>query len=129
MFYQKKKMEHHQQHYHQVGGAINNDQKATKRKLEDDSGKEAKKKEFRAKVDGFFTAGKEVSTMKGAKVDAFFYPKTEGQKTDQQVFFKETLPRLEQRLKDALAEKKGLKWNLVYHCTLSMPSKYRSDQV
>ena len=65
--------------------------------------------------------------MKGAKVDAFFYPKTEGQKTDQQVFFKETAPRLEQRLKDALAEKKGLKLNLVYHCTLSMPSKYRSE--
>lgn len=65
--------------------------------------------------------------MKGAKVDAFFYPKTEGQKTDQQVFFKETAPRLEQRLKDALAEKKGLKWNLVYHCTLSMPSKYRRE--
>lgn len=47
-------MENHQQHYHQVGGAINNDQKDTKRKLEDDSGKEAKKKEFRAKVDGLF---------------------------------------------------------------------------
>lgn len=30
--------------------------------------------------------------MKGAKVDAFFfYPKTENQKEDQQVFFKERL--------------------------------------
>ena len=75
----------------------------------------------------FFTADKEVSTMKGAKVNVFFSPKTEGQKTDQQFFFKETLPRLEQRLKDVLTEKKGLKWNLVYHCTLSMPSKYRSE--
>lgn len=42
-------------------------------------------------------------------------------------FSKNPPPRLEQRLKDALAEKKGLKWNLVYHCTLLMPSKYRSE--
>ena len=38
---------------------------------------------------------KEVSTMKGAKVDAFFKPKTQAQLKDQQVFFKETKARLQ----------------------------------
>lgn len=65
------------------------------------------------------------AAMKGAKVDAFFHPKTEGQKADQQVLFKETLPRLEAHLKKALQEKKAIKWTLVYHCKLSIPDKYR----
>ena len=69
-------------------------------------------------------ADKEVSAMKGAKVDAFFYPKTETQRVDQQVFFKETLPRLELHLQKVLKEKRAIKWNLMYHCTLSMPEKY-----
>ncbi|CAH3040626.1 unnamed protein product, partial [Porites lobata] len=65
--------------------------------------------------------------MKGAKVDAFFHPKTETQLMDQQVFFKETLPRLERHLQKVLKEKKGIKWNLMYHCTLTMPDKYRTE--
>ena len=69
-------------------------------------------------------ADKEVSAMKGAKVDAFFYPKIETQRVDQQVFFKETLPRLELHLQKVLEEKRAIKWNLMYHCTLSMPDKY-----
>ena len=47
--------------------------------------------------------------MKGAKVDAFFHPKTGTQLMDQQVFFKETLPRLERHLQKVLKEKKGIK--------------------
>ena len=65
--------------------------------------------------------------MKGAKVDAFFHPKTETQLMDQQVFFKETLPRLERHLQKVLKEKKGIKWNLMYHGTLTMPDKYRAE--
>lgn len=65
------------------------------------------------------------AAMKVAKVDAFFHPKTEGQKADQQVLFKETLPRLEAHLKKALQENKAIKWTLVYHCKLSIPDKYR----
>ena len=63
--------------------------------------------------------------MKGTKVDAFFNPKTETQHKDQQVFFKETLPRLQMHLQKVLTEKKGVKWNVMYHCTLSMPDPYR----
>lgn len=49
---------------------------------------------------------KVVSAMKGAKVDSFFYPKTETQKVDQQIFFKESLPRLEAHLKKPLRKRK-----------------------
>ena len=42
-------------------------------------------------------------------------------------FFKESAPRLEIRLKEALKEKKGIKWSLVYHCEMSMPDKYQSE--
>lgn len=76
------------------------------------------------KMKGIPEVDKEVSTMKGAKVDAFFHPKTKGQEVDQQVFFKDTLPRLETHLKTVLEKKKAGKWNLVYHCTLSMPDRY-----
>ena len=70
---------------------------------------------------------KEVSALKGAKVDALFYPKTQTQRTDQQVFFKETLPRLRAYMENTLQKKKAVKWNLVYHCTLEMPDKYREE--
>ena len=63
--------------------------------------------------------------MKGAKVDAFFHPKTESQRTDQQVFFKETRARLQAHLENVLKKKKGVKWNLVYHCTLTMHDPYQ----
>ena len=72
-----------------------------------------------------YKADKEVSALKGLKVEAFFYPKTKTQEMDQQVFFKETLPRLKLYLENILKEKQGIKWNLMYHCTLSMPDKYR----
>lgn len=85
---EKYTLEHHQQHYHQVGGAINNDKKDTKRKLKHDSGKEAKKTKLPAKVDGFFTADKEVSTMKGAKVNAFFSRKQKVKKQINKFFSK-----------------------------------------
>ena len=40
---------------------------------------------------------------------------------------KESAPRLETRLKEALKEKKAIKWSLVYHCEMSMLDKYRSE--
>ena len=118
-FCRKSTLEHHQQHVHlsQLGGGV-------KRKLEEDREKEAKKIKLPEKVEGILKADKEVSTMKGIKVDAFFYPKTETQRVDQEVFFKDTLPRLELHLQKVLKEKRALKWNLMYHCTLSMPDKY-----
>ena len=51
-----------------------------KRKFEEESEKEVKKTKLPEKVDGVSPADKEVSAMKGAKVDAFFYPKTESPK-------------------------------------------------
>ena len=120
-FSRKSTLEHHQQHTHlsQLGGGM-------KRKLEDEeSEKEAKKMKLPDKVDGVLVADKEVSAMKGAKVDAFFEPKTKTQLVDQQVFFKESLPRLEAHLQKVLKEKKAIKWNLMYHCTMSMPDKYK----
>ena len=122
-FSRKSTLEHHQQHAHlsQLGGG-------TKRKLEEEeSEKEAKKIKLPEKIEGVLPVDKEVSVMKGAKIDAFFYPKTESQKADQQVFFKETLPRLEAHLKKTLKVKKAVKWNLMYHCTMAMPDKYRTE--
>lgn len=121
-FSRKSTLVHHQQHAHlsQLGGNI-------KRKSEDENEKEVKKIKLPEKVDGVSPADKEVSSMKGAKVDAFFHPKTGTQLMDQQVFFKETLPRLERQLQKVLKEKKGIKWNLMYHCTLTMPDKYRTE--
>jgi len=90
-FSRKSTLEHHQVHVHlsQLGGGM-------KRKLEEEEHKkEVKKMKLADKVDTVFTADKEVSTMKGAKVDAFFKPKTKNQLIDQQVFFMETHPRLE----------------------------------
>ena len=121
-FSRKSTLEHHQQHAHlsQLGGNI-------KRKSEEENEKEVKKIKLPEKVDGVSPADKEVSSMKGAKVDAFFHPKTGTQLMDQQVFFKETLPRLERHLQKVLKEKKGIKWNLMYHGTLTMPDKYRTE--
>ena len=65
--------------------------------------------------------------LEGNKVNAYFYPKTKSQKVDQKVIFKESMPRLEARLKEALKEKKAIKWSLVYHCEVSMPDRYRSQ--
>ena len=70
---------------------------------------------------------KEESMLEGNKVNAYFYHKTKYQKRDQKVFFKESAPRLETRLKEALKEKKPIKWSLVYHCEMSMLDKYRSE--
>lgn len=92
---------------------------------EEESEKEAKKMKLPDKVDGVLGADKEVSAMKGAKVNAFFEPKTKTQLVDQQVFFKESLSRLEAHLQKVLKEKKAIKWNLMYHCTISMPDKYK----
>ena len=60
-------------------------------------------------------------------MDAYFYPKTKFQKADQKVFFKERVLRLETLLKEALKEKKAIKWSLIYHCEMSMLDKYRSE--
>ena len=100
---------------HQIGG---------KRNLKSQEQSPNKKPKLPEKVNGILPADKEVSAMKGAKVDAFFYPKTEAQKTDLQVLFKETFPRIEAHLKKALLSKKGVKWNLVLRSTMEMPEKY-----
>ena len=95
-FIRKSTLEHHQQHYHlsQLGGDI-------KRKLEEEDQTPTLPK----KMKDIPKPDRETSAKKGDNVDSFFYPKTEGQKADQQVFFKQTLPRLEARLKNALQEK------------------------
>lgn len=105
------------QKIHQIGG---------KRNLESEQ-LSSKKPKLPEKVEGILPVDKEVSTLKGAKVDAFFYPKTEHQQKDQQVFFQETLPRLETYLKKVLQSKKGVKWSLVLHSTLEMPNKYSEE--
>ena len=108
----------HQQHVHQTGGAI-------KRKAKSEESPPSKKPKLPEKMDGI--VDKEVSALKGAKIDAFFYPKTKPQRTDQQVFFRETLPRLRAYMENVLHKKKAVKWNLVFHCTLEMPDKYREE--
>lgn len=118
-FTRKATLIDHQQHVHQEGGAV-------KRKAEEFSSP-MKKPKLPEKVNGIAPADKEVSSLKGAKVDAIFFPKTEPQRKDQQVFFKETLPRLQVYMENALLKKKAIKWNLVYHCTLEMPDKYREE--
>ena len=70
---------------------------------------------------------KEESMLEGNKVNAYFYRKTKSHKVDQKVFFGESAARLETRLKEALKEKKAIKWSLVYHCEMSMPDKYQSE--
>ena len=116
----KTNYQHHKKYAHQVGGEL-------KRKLEEeeDARKKIKKPKLHDTVKQVYKADKKVSSLKGTKVDAFFYPKTETQRIDQQLFFKETLPRLKLHLEKVLKEKTGIKWNLMYHCSLSMPDKYR----
>ena len=114
-FARKATLEKHLQEHNQRGGG-------TKRKNTEE-GRSAKK--LPKKVTGVLPADKEVSTMKGVKVDAFFKPKTEGQQKDQKVFFKETQPRLQAHLQKVLEHKKGIKWNLMYHCTLTMADPYQ----
>ena len=127
-FSRKATLQHHQQHAHQLGGSISSEEKKdTKRKTEEEE------QTLPKKIKGAPEPDKVVSAMKGAKVDSFFYPKTETQKVDQQIFFKESLQRLEAHLKKALEEKKAIKWNLVYKCQMSMldslvpsrPRRYR----
>ena len=118
-FAHKSNFNHHKKYAHQVGGG------SGKRKREEEEEPTRKKPKLPDTVKQVYKADKEVSTLKGLKVDAFFYPKTETQRMDQQVFFKDTLPRLKLYLEKVLKEKTGIKWNLMYHCSLSMPDKYR----
>ena len=115
-FVKKATLEKHVQEHQQTGGGI-------KRKNKEE-GQTPKK--LPKKVTKILPADKEVSSMKGAKVDAFFYPKTQGQLKDQQVFFKETKARLHAHLRNVL-EKKSVKWNLVYHVTLTMHDSYQQE--
>ena len=69
---------------------------------------------------------KEVTALKGKKVNAYFYPKTNTQQKDQQIYFKESIGRVQEYLKTMVKSKKGgIKWNLVFHCLLSMPDHYQ----
>ena len=113
--------QHHQEHLsQQKGGGV-------KREVSEKDEQQTKRKKLPEKEERVLPADKEVSDMKGAKVDAFFKPKTQAQQRDQQIFFKETLPRLQAYLENVLKEKKGVKWNLMYNCTLSMPDPYREE--
>ena len=117
-FTRKATLKDHQQQVHQIGGAA-------KRKADQQELPFSKKPNLSEKTDGI--ADKEVSALKGAKVDVFFYPKTEQQQKDQQVFFKETLPRLKKYMEHALIKKKAVKWSLVLHSTMEMPDKYQDE--
>ena len=68
----KTNYQHHKKYAHQEGGSI-------KRKLEEeeDARKKIKKPKLHDTVKQVYKTDKEVSSLKGAKVDAFFYPKTE----------------------------------------------------
>ena len=114
-FARQSTLEQHVQEHQQKGGG-------TKRKAEQQGGPS---KKLPKQISRVLPVDKEVSAMKGVKVDAFFHPKTEPQRKDQQVFFQETLPRLKAHLQKVLEEKKGIKWNLMYHCTLTMHDPYR----
>lgn len=116
-FTRKATLEDHQKKAHQQGRGV-------KRKASEEE-QPAKRTKLPEKVEAVLPADKQVSAMKGVKVDAFFKPKTEPQRKDQHVFFNETLPRLQAHLQKVLEQKKGIKWNLMYHCTLSMPDPYR----
>ena len=118
-FTSKTNYNHHKKYPHQKGGG------STKRKREEEAEVTRKKPKLPKVVKQVYKADKEVSTLKSLKVEASFYPKTETQRNDQQVFLKETLPRLKLYLEKVLKEKTGIKWNLIYHCSLSMPDKYR----
>ena len=116
-FASKSNWKHHKKYAHQKGG---------KRKRENQEESVCKRRKLPEAINQVYQADKEVSTMKGLKVNASFYPKTESQKIDQQVFFQETLPRVKLYLENILKQKqRGIKWNLVYHCRLTMPDKYR----
>ena len=117
-FAKKSTLEKHVYEHQQTGGG-------TKRKSTEQQGRYSQK--LPKKVSGVLPADKEKSTMKGVKMDAFFYPKTESQLKDQKVFFKETQPRLQAHLKKVVEEKKAVKWNLVYHVTLVMHDAYRQE--
>ena len=117
-FTRKSTLEQHHREHTQLGGGL-------KRKAENEEDEpQPKKPKLPEKVTGVLPADKEVSAMKGVKVDAFFHPKTQAQLKDQHVFFKDTLPRLQAYLENVL-QKKTVKWNLVYHCSLSMPDPYQ----
>ena len=115
-FTRKSTLEQHLKEHTQRGGGI-------KRKSTEQQQGPIQK--LPKKVTGVLPVDKEVSSMKGVKVDAFFYPKTQAQSKDQQVFFKETRPRLQAHLKKVLEQKKAIKWNLIYHCTLTMHDPYQ----
>ena len=86
-FARKSTLEHHQQPAH-----LSQLDCGTRRKLEEESEKEVKKIKLPEKVEGVLPADKVVYAMKGVKVNAFFYTKTESQRIDQQVFFKKRYP-------------------------------------
>ena len=73
-FTRKSTLENHQEHAHlpQLGGEV-------KRNAEEEQ-KQVKKTKLPEKEERVLPADKEVSAMKGAKVDAFFNPKTETQR-------------------------------------------------
>lgn len=116
-FSRKATLQHHQQHVHRIGGDMISEE-AVKRKAEEDQSPSLPKK-----IKGIPEADKVVSSMKGAKVDAFFLIQKQKIKRKTSKCF--SRKGSQTHLKKTLKEKKALKWNLVYHCTLSIPDKYK----
>lgn len=112
-------------HSPQAGGSL--ETKRQKRKAEESAAK--KKVKLPDKVDDISEPDKIKTTLKGAKTDVFFYPKTSVQEKDQTVFFKETFPRLRKKLGKEIADKKAVKWNLLYTCKMMMASKYQKQTI
>ena len=120
-FARKATLEHHQQHFHlsQQGSGV-------KRTLEKET-REVKRArhDLPKKIDEKVIPepDREDSMLEGNKVNAYFYLKTKSQRVDQKEFLKESVQRLEKRLKKVLKEKKAVNWSLVYHCEMFMPDK------
>ena len=62
-------------------------------------------------------------------MDSFFYPQTNFQQKDLQVFFKESLERLEARLETAVQEEKEVKWNLILRVKMEMHSSHHKQPI
>ena len=94
-FHRKSTLEHHQQHFHlsQLGSGV-------KRTLDQET-REVKRarQDFPKKIDekGIREPDREDSMLEGNRVNAYCYSKTKAQKVDQKVFFKESMPRLEEK--------------------------------
>ena len=127
MFTRKAMMEQHRDHDHQTGRGL-------KRKAENE---EMGKKYLKGEVPELpetvtvklLRPDKEVTLAKESKMDSFFYPQTNSQQKDLQVFFKESLEQLEARLETAVQMKEGVKWNLILRVKMELHSSHHKQPI